>query len=285
MYTIQQHKLTLSLYPRVAIPPQQFTTPNYSKGRTIRPDTIIIHYTAGASALSTVNYCSHSNAQVSYHVVISRNGAVYQQVSFNLRAWHAGKSVFLARPDCNSYSIGIALANWGPLRRLGPGLIAAWPGDYTHFLPTDTPVFQAYHKHLNPPYNGPAPLWEPYPARQIFALRHVLRALIDHYPIEWIAGHDDVAPGRKMDPGPAFPLLPIQPRDQSILTTPASMALAPISTPSALFKRRYYCPDCQLHFTPTDLSEPGPAGTEPHEPYTYCPQVCPLCAQPLSFLA
>ncbi|WP_435979105.1 1,6-anhydro-N-acetylmuramyl-L-alanine amidase AmpD [Psychrobacter sp. DM4] len=48
-------------------------------------------------------------AEVSAHLLIERNGAVTQFVSFDKRAWHAGKSSYLGRPECNDYSIGIEL--------------------------------------------------------------------------------------------------------------------------------------------------------------------------------
>ncbi len=47
----------------------------------------------------------------------------------------------------------------------------------------------------------------PYDDRQYAALRHVLNAIFKAYPTisaREVAGHCDIAPGRKSDPGPAF---------------------------------------------------------------------------------
>jgi AmpD protein len=44
----------------------------------------------------------------------------------------------------------------------------------------------------------------PYTARQYLRLARLVRALRSRYPIADLAGHSDVAPGRKSDPGPAF---------------------------------------------------------------------------------
>lgn len=47
--------------------------------------------------------------KVSSHLFIRRDGAVVQFVPFDKRAWHAGKSHFRGRENCNDFSIGIEL--------------------------------------------------------------------------------------------------------------------------------------------------------------------------------
>lgn len=47
--------------------------------------------------------------QVSSHLLIRRDGSLYQFVPFHKRAWHAGASAFLGVSNCNDYSIGIEL--------------------------------------------------------------------------------------------------------------------------------------------------------------------------------
>jgi len=48
-----------------------------------------------------------SKLKVSSHLFISRKGEVTQFVPFNKRAWHAGKSMFQKKIECNDFSIGI----------------------------------------------------------------------------------------------------------------------------------------------------------------------------------
>jgi N-acetyl-anhydromuramoyl-L-alanine amidase len=49
------------------------------------------------------------NTQVSAHFYIRRNGELWQFVGTHQRAWHAGKSSYQGRDNCNDYSIGIEL--------------------------------------------------------------------------------------------------------------------------------------------------------------------------------
>jgi len=47
--------------------------------------------------------------RVSSHLLIRREGEIVQFVSFNERAWHAGRSTYDGRESCNDFSIGIEL--------------------------------------------------------------------------------------------------------------------------------------------------------------------------------
>jgi len=47
--------------------------------------------------------------QVSAHALIRRDGEIVQFVPMQERAWHAGRSSFQGRVECNDFSIGIEL--------------------------------------------------------------------------------------------------------------------------------------------------------------------------------
>ena len=65
--------------------------------------------------LNRLDYAAHPyfdglrELKVSAHCCIFRDGRLTQYVSFNERAWHAGKSQFQGRERCNDFSIGIEL--------------------------------------------------------------------------------------------------------------------------------------------------------------------------------
>ncbi|NQX88068.1 MAG: 1,6-anhydro-N-acetylmuramyl-L-alanine amidase AmpD [Halioglobus sp.] len=47
--------------------------------------------------------------RVSAHLLVRRCGEAVQFVSFNERAWHAGRSCWNGRDNCNDFSIGVEL--------------------------------------------------------------------------------------------------------------------------------------------------------------------------------
>jgi N-acetylmuramoyl-L-alanine amidase len=159
---------------------------------------IVIHFTYGASARSSANWFKDKNNRgSSAHVVVDRSGEVIQCVPLNTVAWHAGDSRLRDLVGLNRYSIGIELANWGYLQRSGDGW-ASYSGAKI------AKPFIGVHKNGNPD-KGHVPIgWEPYPAPQFVSAVEIARALVDTYGVTEIVGHDDISPGRKWDPGPAF---------------------------------------------------------------------------------
>tara|TARA_B100000953_G_scaffold8955_2_gene8004 strand:+ start:2931 stop:3467 length:537 start_codon:yes stop_codon:yes gene_type:complete len=52
---------------------------------------------------------SIQDLKVSSHFLVNRQGHLIQFVPIHKRAWHAGKSIYEGREDCNDFSIGIEL--------------------------------------------------------------------------------------------------------------------------------------------------------------------------------
>ena len=75
--------------------------------------------------------------EVSAHFYIQRSGELWQFVSCDDRAWHAGESQYKGRANCNNYSIGIELegleggpfesAQYEALAALCPALSQRYP--------------------------------------------------------------------------------------------------------------------------------------------------------------
>lgn len=74
-------------------------------------DLVVLHATESGSAEQDVQWLCEPLSKASAHVVIDRDGTIYELVDPRHRAWHAGVSQFGGRPNCNDYSLGIELAN------------------------------------------------------------------------------------------------------------------------------------------------------------------------------
>lgn len=175
-------------------------SPNH--GEEYIPKLIVIHYTAGPSLVQAVDWLSNPQSKASAHVVIGRDGTIAQIVPFNRIAWHAGVSEWNGMRNLNQYAIGIELENAGRLTQHGERWRAWFGQEYTQ-----EDVLVANHKNENTSSG-----WHLYTPTQIQVTMEVCLCLAQAYNITDIIGHDDISPGRKSDPGPAFPMGSFQSR-------------------------------------------------------------------------
>jgi N-acetylmuramoyl-L-alanine amidase len=191
MFTISEHRLS---GPNVIYN----GTGNFSANRLIAPQYLVIHYTVVdyAGAIRAFGPAGPQNA--SAHLVVSRTGETTQMVDFNRRAWHAGTSSWAGLQDMNSHSIGIELENHGYLRKKADGTFVS---DNNRLVPPDQ-VIEATHKNRA----CTARFWHQYSPEQLDICEQLASALTTAYGLKDVIGHEDIAPDRKVDPGPAFPL-------------------------------------------------------------------------------
>lgn len=74
-------------------------------------DTIVVHSTVSPTLEGTTRWFYTTESQVSAHFTIGKDGSIVQHVSTFARAWHAGRSTFQGRENCNNFTIGIELVN------------------------------------------------------------------------------------------------------------------------------------------------------------------------------
>lgn len=158
---------------------------------------LVIHHTAGATGQSSIDYWKTLGNGVCAHIVIERDGTVIQCRPFDRTCGHAGVSAWRDPKTgklftgLNACAIGIELANAGS----DDGALS-WARKQPGFH-----SIVAKHK-----FGGPAVEWESYPAAQLAACEAVSKALVSRYHLDDVVGHEDIAPTRKTDPGPAYPL-------------------------------------------------------------------------------
>lgn len=134
-----------------------------AEGKTVR--ILLLHYTDMESADRACAWLCNPLSKVSCHYLVDVDGRITQMVDEDVRAWHAGKSVWKGERDINSASIGIEIQNAG-------------------------------HDHGYPDFPHPQMAAVIALGRDIVA-RHAI-------PPEHVLAHSDVAPRRKRDPGEKF---------------------------------------------------------------------------------
>ena len=171
-------------------------------GGRIEPTLIVIHDTAGRlDPGSAVAWLADPRSKVSAHLVVERDGSITQMVDLDRAAWHCGESVWKGRRHCNGFAIGIEIVAPGKLKKAGDCGVA-WFGGRWACAELET--------HDSAAHGGPG-LWLPYTPAQTAAVRGLVAALATAYPsITDVAGHYEISPGRKVDPGPHFDLAALQ---------------------------------------------------------------------------
>ena len=158
-----------------------------------RVSIIVIHHTAIDFDTSLRTLTEPSSRPVSSHYLVPEPDdpsygktrlRTYKLVDEDSRAWHAGVSYWGGKSGLNDQSIGIELVN------------TSW--------------CHASEGYENPETGKPERFcfYPDFPDGQIALLVDLLEEILERHPDvkpTHIIGHSDIAPGRKVDPGPRFP--------------------------------------------------------------------------------
>ena len=85
----------------------------------ITPYYLVIHDTQGSHP-GDLNWLLNPDAEVSVHYLVAPNGAIYQMVQDDKRAWHAGRSSWVGYSGMNNFSIGIEVSHVSATGKLYP---------------------------------------------------------------------------------------------------------------------------------------------------------------------
>jgi N-acetylmuramoyl-L-alanine amidase len=131
---------------------------------------LVIHYTQANFELS-MKILARGGLSVHYLLSDETPPRIYRLVDESQRAYHAGFSRWQRQGDLNAMSIGIEIVH--------PGVLPEEGGE--RFVP--------------------------YREDQIAALIPLVQDIVQRHQIrpDRVVGHSDIAPGRKVDPGPLFP--------------------------------------------------------------------------------
>jgi AmpD protein len=108
--------VSLVVLHHISLPPEEFGGPYVEALFTNTLDTTAHPYFSGIA-----------KAEVSSHFFLRRDGEITQFVSADARAWHAGRSSWQGRENCNDYSVGIELEGSGRQPFSVAQYAALWP--------------------------------------------------------------------------------------------------------------------------------------------------------------
>lgn len=173
--------------------PGQVAVP--SANQDSRVAVIVIHHTSEDFGGSLKILTEPSSRPVSSHYLVpepldpsypNKKLKVYSLVDEDQRAWHAGASYWQGITKLNNVSVGIEIVNQTYCHKAEdapPPVGQDWPDESICFYPD-------------------------YPESQIALVIELLQDILQRHPEvkpTHIVGHADIAPQRKIDPGPRFP--------------------------------------------------------------------------------
>jgi N-acetylmuramoyl-L-alanine amidase len=141
-----------------------------AKSQDSRVQFLVLHFTAENLAES-IRILAHGGVSSHYLVTDETPVRTYRLVDESRRAWHAGLSHWRGHAMLNAASIGIEIVN--------PGKVKTADGER----------------------------WVPFTPAQEDAVVALVQDIVRRHQIkpEFVIGHSDIAPMRRVDPGPLFP--------------------------------------------------------------------------------
>ena len=162
-----------------------------SENQSGRVDYVILHFTSVDFEESLHLLTQRTERPVSSHYLVPEDGdpsyphrrlKVYRLVEEDQRAWHAGRSYWRGNTNLNNRSIGIEIVNRAACSAEDPGLVMDDPASLCVF----------------PEYDS----------EQIDLVIDLIEDILRRHPNidpDDVLAHSDIAPNRKLDPGPSFP--------------------------------------------------------------------------------
>ena len=157
-----------------------------------RVNYLVLHFTSEDFAESLRLLTQRTEYPVSVHYLVPETGdatydrrtlRIHRLVAENRRAWHAGRSYWAGADALNDTSIGIEIVNRSACANNDPDTESPSPEDQTCNMLA-------------------------FPHEQVDLVIRLATDILDRNPdidpVD-VIGHGDIAPGRRVDPGPLFP--------------------------------------------------------------------------------
>lgn len=185
--------------------------PAYCHSPRTKPlDGFVFHFSAGGDFRKTADWAAAEDIGRSWDAIIGRKGeTIIQNPQPKDRyTWHAGLSEWPhsdgeTRSGANRYTLGIELANHGPLVRTKGRFWYEINGQMYRYKGPE-------HVHAVLRFDTGSVVesfWEPFTGAQMTSLKFLVRQWHERFQVPLrFAAHSDIAMplGKKLDPGPCF---------------------------------------------------------------------------------
>jgi N-acetyl-anhydromuramyl-L-alanine amidase AmpD len=166
----------------------RYRTHGKFKTRSGGPLGAVIHFTvSGRTAKSAENVVRYMASQGLGCLVMDENGIFYAPEGYNyLRdvVYHAGKSQWKGYSGMSAYCVGIEICNWGT--------------DATLRKAKDIRIVDSKRDNQKP---GIYQRYTEAQEKSLIRFLRYLRKTSKDFSVEYVVGHDEIAPQRKADPG------------------------------------------------------------------------------------
>jgi N-acetylmuramoyl-L-alanine amidase len=169
-------------------PTVKYKTHGNYKTKTGNAKGVVVHYTvSGNNPVSVMQSLAGRGLGCP---VMDHFGVIHNAKDFDIQkdvAWHAGESKWQGVSGISQYCIGLEICNWGRLDKK-----------------TDPYVKEVNERSSKGFQNIVEGKYEQYTLAQEQALINFCLWQLKVNPefsIDWVVGHDEIAPGRKFDPG------------------------------------------------------------------------------------
>jgi len=95
----------------------KYQTPNISRNKTNEILGVVFHHT-GFGLDSSLSWLTDPESEVSAHVIIDKDGTRYILADDKHVTWHAGRSNFNGRENCNDFMLGVEFVGNTIIHRL-----------------------------------------------------------------------------------------------------------------------------------------------------------------------
>lgn len=170
----------------------KFNTHGKYRTRSGNAKGLVVHYTVSGrsenSAIGVLKYLARKGLGC---MVMDEDGFIYVPEGFDIQkdvAWHAGKSSWMGKTSISKYCMGMEICCWGRLDSKSKKKVKS----------SDKRVVSRQNENIKV---GEYQKYTKDQEKSLFNFIKWQMSVNPEFSLDWLVGHDEIAPTRKQDPG------------------------------------------------------------------------------------